>query len=240
MNDDVSITVIAPDGIWRCGFESRASTNKLNTENIMFKKSVRKENNYYSYNGELYRVCFEDDNNGEVCAFNGWYNNFEEWHIKHFSSLHNLPFDINKATKVEPKDLDIAIEKIKSDCKKKFDDFKLDGTLYTNKGEFTGEYFYKPYKTFPSIARPKKKLVYENSDTVRQKYILEIEIIDGIEAKSKRKFILFHEFIMNYTPGCDVNVVDTDDSFEKFNELKLENYFDQNYNEISEDEALPF
>lgn len=30
MNDGVSIMVIAPDGIWRCGFDSRTPTNKLN------------------------------------------------------------------------------------------------------------------------------------------------------------------------------------------------------------------
>ena len=203
----------------------------------MFKKSsVKEENNYYLYNGELYRVKFETENKGEVCAFNGWYNNFEGWNIKPFLSLSGLPFDINKATKVDLKDLDIAIENVKSDCKKKFDDFKLDGTLYTN----TDTYSFSEY-VFPAVVRPKKKLVYENGETARRKYILDIEIIDGIDAESKRKFILFHDFILNYTPGCDVKVVDGDDPFEKLDGFKFENYFDQQYyNVISEDEALPF
>lgn len=200
------------------------------------KSSVKEENNYYLYNGELYRVKFKTENNGEVCVFNGWYNNFEECNIKPFLSLSALPFDINKATKVEPKDLDIAIENVKSDCKKKFDDFKLDGTLYTNTDKFSFCYY-----VFPAVVRPKKKLVYENGETARRKYILEIEIIDGIDAESKRKFILFHDFILNYTPGCVVRVVDSDDPFENLGEYKFENYFEQQYyNVISEDEALPF
>lgn len=203
----------------------------------MFKKSsVKEENNYYLYNGELYRVKFKTENNGEVCAFNGWYNNFEGWNIKPFSSLSALPFDINKATKVDLKDLDIAIENVKLDCKKKFDDFKLDGTLYTD----TDTYSFSD-EVFPAVVRPKKKLVYENGETARRKYILEIEIINGLDAESKRKFILFHDFILNYAPGCDVRVVDSDDPFEKLDEFKFENYFDQQYyNVISEDEALPF
>lgn len=200
----------------------------------MFKKSsVKEENNYYLYNGELYRVKFKTENNGEVCAFNGWYDNFEGWNIKKFSSLLKLPFDINKATKVEPKDLDIVIENVKSDCKKKFDDFKLDGTLYTGKYSFN--------VVFPEVVRPKKKLVHENGESARQKYILEIETIDGLDAESKRKFILFHDFILNYTPGCDVRVVDSDNPFEKIDEFNFENYFEQQYyNEISEEETLPF
>lgn len=201
------------------------------------KSSVKEEKNYYLYNGELYRIKFVTDNKGEVCVFNGWYNNFEGWNIKPFSSLSDLPFDINKATKVEQKDLDIAIENVNLDCKKKFDDFKLDGTLYTDTdiSSFSEE-------VFPAVVRPKKKLVYENGETARRKYILEIEIIDGLDAESKRKFILFHDFILNYAPGCDViRVVDSDDPFENLGEYKFENYFEQRYyTEISEDEALPF
>lgn len=221
--------------------------NNLNPKNMT--KTYHEMKEHYLYNGVLYQVEFKgnipnedmnrpiieivDDYFGEttVCAFNGWYETFEGWNTRYLKSLDELPFDINKATKVESTDLEIAIKNIKDNCKKEFNDFFLDGSLYSNNDSSLSY-----GQIFPFIAKPIRKLVNENATTAHDTYILEIEVLDGSDANTKHKFIRFHEFITNYTLGCAIKVVDSND----INGFDIKNYFDIYFCGIPDDELLPF
>ena len=140
---------------------------------------------------------------------------FEDW--KSIESHDNLSDYIGGDMKeINSTELQSAINSIKNNFQKKFDELQLDGTLYTYN-------VYALYETscFQKIAKVKRKLVNkERNDDYR--LFLEIEILDGKSAETKREFIPFVEFITEYKSGCDLEVVDSGDKWIS----KVEDYFD--------------
>lgn len=140
---------------------------------------------------------------------------FEDW--KSIRTYENLKDYLGEDMKeINSTELQFAIKNIKSDFQKKFDELQLDGTLYTYN-------VYALYETscFQKIAKVKRKLINkERNDDYR--LFLEIEILDGKSAETKREFIPFVEFISDYRTGCDLEIVDSGDKWI----TKVEEYFD--------------
>ena len=136
------------------------------------------------------------------------------WISEYYDSISYLPYDMSKATEVKDEDLDSAIEKIKMDFKKQFDDFKLDGTLYRAN-------FRSKNKSFNAVVKPKRKLVDSKESKLEDSLILEIEVLDGKSAKTKREFIPFCKFVEDYTPECEIEVVESSD----VQDFKIKDYF---------------
>ena len=102
--------------------------------------------------------------------------------------------------------------------KKKFDDFRLDGSLYSANFFMRGE-----SQCFPTIVRPKRKLIDEGWHDVTSSLILEIEVLDGISAQTRNAFISFYDFLENYKLGHNMKVLVNG---EASNVEKIEDYFD--------------
>ena len=217
-----------------------------------FLKKIKKEKQrsfveqtiYYNINGEIYRVELRTNVDVDdltlsreelfnkysfyVCKYNLEYQSFEDWNFYeyHFHSFEEFfeAYDINgnDLQEIEEENLEFAIQKLQDDFEKKFNDFKVDDTIYTNNA-FD---ICNPQQLFQSIAKVKKKLIDESrgSNHVRS-FILEIEYIDGDSAEKKRKFIKFYDFINKYKPGCNIKVVDSNDG-----ENTIEDYFKQFFN----------
>lgn len=110
--------------------------------------------------------------------------------------------DSNLLIEVSEDNLDIAIQECIDEFKKKFYDFKLDDTIYT---QHTYELYDQCFKT---IAKVKRKLVDENTPVITRSLILEIEIIDGKSANSRCEFIYFYDFLETFSPGHKLKVID--------------------------------
>jgi hypothetical protein len=100
------------------------------------------------------------------------------------------------------------------DFKKQFDDFKLDGTLY--RANFRSE-----NKSFSAVVKPKRKLVDSKESKLADSLILEIEVLDGKSAETKREFIPFYKFVEDYTQECEIEVVESSD----VQDFKVKDYF---------------
>lgn len=137
----------------------------------------------------------------KVSAFDLEYNEFAEWDSKYYDSLDEV--DMTNAHEIRERDLEDAINNMRSDFKKKFNDFKVDDTLYTNK--YTG------LGCFPSVAKVRQKLVNTKCESLVNSMLLEIEILDGSSAETKYEFITFYHFMNDYKPGCSIEVVDDDE-----------------------------
>ena len=136
----------------------------------------------------------------------------------HYDTLNDVPYDMTNAKELSKKELEDAINNLKLAFKKKFDDFRLDGSLYS--GHF---FMQNENRCFPPIARPKRKLINEDCKDVIYSLILEIEVLDGKSALTKNVFITFYDFIENYKLGHNMKVlVDGEAS----NVEKIEDYFD--------------
>lgn len=136
----------------------------------------------------------------------------------HYDTLNDVPYDMTNAKELSEKELEDAIDNLKLAFKKKFDDFRLDGSLYS--GHF---FMQNENRCFPPIARPKRKLINEDCKDVIYSLILEIEVLDGKSALTKNEFITFYDFIENYKLGHNMKVlVDGEAS----NVEKIEEYFD--------------
>lgn len=150
-----------------------------------------------------------------VCEYSPDSGIFEDW--KSIGTYENLKDYLGEDMKeINSTELQFAINSIKDDFQKKFDELQLDGTLYTYN-------VYALYETscFQKIAKVKRKLINkERNDDYR--LFLEIEILDGKSAETKREFIPFVEFITEYKSGCDLEVVDSGDKWI----TKVEEYFD--------------
>lgn len=136
----------------------------------------------------------------------------------HYNTLNDVPYDMTNAKELSEEELEDAIDNLKLAFKKKFDDFRLDGSLYSAN-------FFMRYENqcFPPIARPKRKLINEGYKDVIYSLILEIEVLDGKSALTKNEFITFYDFIENYKLGHNMKVlVDGEAS----NVEKIEDYFD--------------
>ena len=123
----------------------------------------------------------------------------------HYSNFAELPFDMDSAQYVGY-NLPDAIESIAELNKKKFEEFHLDGTVYT-----CSVYDYKNgYQNFRTIVKPIRKLIDAGcpKGNVLRPYILEVEVLDGISAIPRREFMPFYEFLLDYEEGQDLEVVD--------------------------------
>ena len=133
---------------------------------------------------------------------------------EHYNSFDKLPFDMSKAREIYTTDLYSAINEIKMNFEKQFKEFPLDGTLYRAKHN-------RFDNAFKAIVKPKRKLVDENETKISSSLILEVEVLDGIVAETRREFMTFHNFIENHVPECNIKVVDSND----IKDFKIENYF---------------
>ena len=191
---------------------------------------------YYTFDSNLYKVKYIDFVNKKdknlsntdifnkygcfVCLYSPNVDGFQEWTARFYDSFDRFAYlieetDDKKLVEVKDEDLDIAVENVKDAFKKKFDEFKLDSTLYTRKE-------WDANQCFRTIAKVKRKLVNESIPSMHRSFILEIEILDGVSAESKREFITFFEFIQEYKKGCAIKVVDSGDKWI----TKTEEYFD--------------
>lgn len=203
------------------------------------KKIYRDVLAYYIIDGDLYQLSMrnyltEADSklpateifNKYGChlsKYNFIYDEFAEWSSTYYESFNDLPYDMTKAGEVDKKDLAKAVKKVKSAFKKKFDDFRLDGTLYTSTLEFGTDY--DDGVCFQSIVKPLRKLVNESEDNIDLRLILEVEMLDGKSAETKRVFIPFCRFVDYYTPGCAVKVVESTNQSDCYCDIEIEDYF---------------
>lgn len=143
-------------------------------------------------------------------------------YTSYYDTLNDVPYDMSDAKELNKNEVDDAIKNLKLKLKKKFDDFRLDGSLYSAKFFMRDE-----TQCFPPIARPKRKLINEGCKDAVSSLILEIEVLDGKSALTQNVFITFYDFLEQYTLGHNIKVlVDGEAS----NVEKIEEYFDFVYN----------
>ena len=136
----------------------------------------------------------------------------------YYNTLNDVPYDMTNAKELSEKEFEYAVSNLKLAFKKKFDDFRLDGSLYSAKFFMQDE-----TQCFPTIVRPKRKLINEEYKDVVYSLILEIEVLDGISAQTRNVFITFYDFLKTYSLGHNIKVlVDGEAS----NVEKIEDYFD--------------
>ena len=142
----------------------------------------------------------------------------DEYAIIYYDSLNIVPYDMSNAKELNEDELGDAINNLKLAFKKKFDDFRLDGSLYS------ANFFMRDdSQCFPAIARPKRKLINEDCKDVIYSLILEIEVLDGKSALTQNAFITFYDFLENYRLGHNIKVLVEG---EASNVKKIEEYFD--------------
>ena len=168
---------------------------------------IRRES-YYIIDGEIYQfvfnawACNEDLNksNRELMNEYGFFvnkyclehNKFRNtWFSNYYDCFDVCPYDMSKAAEISAEYLDIAIKEREDVLRNQFEDFKLDGTLYRAKDRTDKQ-------VFKSIVKPKRKLVDKFEEITANSLILEIEIIDGKSAETKREFITFHQFLEEF------------------------------------------
>lgn len=135
----------------------------------------------------------------------------------HFDTLNDVIYDMTTAKELSEKELEDAISDLKLAFKKKFDDFRIDGSLYSTK------FLRDETQCFPPIVRPKRKLINEGYNDVAYSLILEVEMLDGKSAQTRNEFISFYDFIENYKLGHNMKVIVDG---EASNVEKIEEYFD--------------
>lgn len=196
---------------------------------------------YYIIDGELYQLSMrtnlaEADSklpateifNKYGChlsKYNFMYDEFAEWASTYYDSFDELPYDMSKAGEVNVKDLAKAVKKVKAAFEKKFNDFPLDGTLYTSTLDIN---YYDGDRCFQTIVKPLRKLVNESEDNIALKLILEVEMLDGKSSETKCEFIPFDRFVEQYTPGCAIKVIESihpNDSYCDYRDVEIEDYF---------------
>jgi hypothetical protein len=136
----------------------------------------------------------------------------------HYNTLNDVIYDMTTAKELSEKEMEDAISNLKLAFKKKFDNFRIDGSLYS------GNFFLRDEtQCFPPIVRPKRKLINEGYKDVVYSLILEVEMLDGKSAQTRNAFITFYDFLENYKLGHNMKVlVDGEAS----NVEKIEDYFD--------------
>ena len=136
----------------------------------------------------------------------------------YYKTLNDVHYDMTNAKELSENELEDVVSNLKLDFKKKFDDFRLDGSLYSAKFFMRDE-----TQCFPTIVRPKRKLINEEYKDVVYSLILEIEVLDGKSAQTRNEFITFYDFLETYKLGHNIKVlVDGEAS----NVEKIEEYFD--------------
>ena len=139
-------------------------------------------------------------------------------YTSYYDTLNDVPYDMSNAKELNRNEVDDAIKNLKLKLKKKFDDFRLDGSLYSAKFFMRDE-----TQCFPTIARPKRKLINEGCNDVVYSLILEIEVLDGKSALTQNVFITFYDFLETYKLGHNIKVLVEG---EASNVEKIEEYFD--------------
>lgn len=136
----------------------------------------------------------------------------------YYKTLNDVHYDMTNAKELSEKEKEDAISNLKLAFKKKFEDFRIDGSLYS------ANFFMRDEsQCFPTIARPKRKLINEEYKDVVYSLILEIEVLDGKSAQTRNVFITFYDFLETYKLGHNMKVlVDGEAS----NVEKIEDYFD--------------
>ena len=153
-----------------------------------------------------------------VSRYNLKFSTISEEYAKYYNSLNEVPYDMSNAKELNENELDDAINNLKLAFKKKFDDFRLDGSLYS------ANFFMRDdSQCFPAIARPKRKLINEGCKDVIYSLILEIEVLDGKSSITQNVFITFYDFLENYSLGHNIKVLVQG---EASNVEKIEEYFD--------------
>lgn len=202
----------------------------------IFEKKSEKEwidlKAYFKINEEIYQTRLEgkadvnDLNLSRDELFNKYgvwvskysieYRDFAEWNEIYYESLDEffkyicakVPVEINED------ELEEYCNNVDEEFKMKFNDFKLDDTLYTCNFFVDGCYL-------KEIVKVRKKLINESVSNVRNALILEVEILDGKSADTKREFMKFYDFIRDFKIGCNVKVIDSiDDNF------SIDSYFE--------------
>ena len=151
---------------------------------------------YYIIDGDLYQLSMrnyftEADSklpateifNKYGChlsKYNFMYDEFAEWASTYYESFNDLPYDMSKAGEVNEKDLMKAVKKVKTAFEKKFNDFPLDGTLYTSTYYEDAE-----DQCFQTIVKPLRKLVNESEDNIARRLFMEVEMLDGRSSETK-------------------------------------------------------
>ena len=194
---------------------------------------------YYIIDGDLYQLSMrnyftEADSklpateifNKYGChlsKYNFIYDEFAEWASTYYESFNDLPYDMSKAGEVNEKDLVKAVKEVKNTFEKKFNDFRLDGTLYTSTYYEDAE-----DQCFQTIVKPLRKLVNESEDNIARRLILEVEMLDGKSSETKCVFIPFCRFVNQYAPGCAIKVIESihpNDSYCGYRNVEIEDYF---------------
>lgn len=154
-----------------------------------------------------------------IRKYNIEYDEFEMWYETHCFSLSENPYDMTKAVEVSEEDLESAIKTVKKAFEKKFNDFRLDGTLYTSTLE--------PYDEvcFQTIVKPLRKLVNESEDNIARRLFMEVEMLDGKSSETKCEFIHFYRFVDQYAPGCAVKVIESIHPNDCYSDIEIEDYF---------------
>ena len=156
----------------------------------------------------------------DLSKYNFLYDEFAEWASTYHESFDDLPYDMSKADKINVEDLEKAVKTVRSAFEKKFNDFHLDGTLYTST-------YYEDAtdQCFQTIVKPLRKLVNESEDNIARRLFLEVEMLDGKSSETKCEFIPFCRFVDMYAPGCAVKVVDSIHPNDCYSDIDIEDYF---------------
>ena len=158
-----------------------------------------------------------------LSKYNILYDEFAEWASTYYKSFDDLPYDMSKADEINVEDLAKAVKKVRSAFEKKFNDFRLDGTLYTSTYYEDAE-----DQCFQTIVKPLRKLVNESEDNIARRLFLEVEMLDGKSSETKCEFIPFCRLVDMYAPGCAIKVIESihpNDSYCDYRDVEIEDYF---------------
>lgn len=196
----------------------------------------RNEQAYYYKDGVLYQAEMQEyvDSNDlnltryeyfkkygvDVCEYSLEFDDFVDWQITYYKNIDEFLTDGMEEV-ISQDSLDDIIKSLKVAFKKKFEDFPLNETLYRCKS-----YDFSENQCFRTVAMVKKKLIDEQKDLLNDPnaLILEIEILDGSEATTKRQFITFTNFLNEYIAGAGVKVFDSGEKY--YEGDSIEDYFD--------------
>lgn len=190
------------------------SKKKEKSELTRIRKYYKIDGNFYIL--EVYDMMTDSDRNlsttdmlnkfgFDVAKYDILSNKFD-WFGYPFNSLDELvhTLDLSNIQEIDEEDFDSYIESFIADVRKEFDEFKLNGMLFSSKTYNSKQYG----QCFRSIVRPISKLIDSNQKGV-SKMILDVEVLDGNTSIAKREFIPFYEFKNGYRPGCELEVVDS-------------------------------
>ena len=177
---------------------------------------------YFFHNDQIYQAKMEEEINAEdfklspkdllntygfeVSTYDMEYSDFNVYNTFPFNSLEEFfnETGVNEKHIIREEDLYLAIDKIEKNFEMKFNEIKADDTLYT----INFDNNYDDRKSFNTIAKVKNKLINEKTSNIIRSKILEIEVLDGISATTQREFITFYKFINEFTPGCNIKVLE--------------------------------